>query len=93
MTLSEINSINSLRNFYEDSEIFITGGSGYIGKVLIEKLLRSCTRIKKIYLLLRTKKNKSLDERVKAIWDSMVRFYCVNILRNVKISVAKVNQQ
>ena len=73
MTSSEI---NSLKKFYEDSEIFITGGSGYIGKVLIEKLLRSCTRIKKIYLLLRPKKNKNLDDRIKEICDSMVRFYC-----------------
>jgi alcohol-forming fatty acyl-CoA reductase len=68
-----VNEIDSLKKFYEDSEIFITGGSGYIGKVLIEKLLRSCTRVKKIYLLMRTRKGKSVDDRVQEIWDSMVR--------------------
>lgn len=69
------NEIDSINKFYENSEIFITGGSGYIGKVLIEKLLRSCTRVKKIYLLLRPKKGRSLEERVKEIWDSMVRHH------------------
>jgi fatty acyl-CoA reductase len=68
-----VTEIDSLKEFYEDSEIFITGGSGYIGKVLIEKLLRSCTRVKKIYLLIRPRKGKNVDDRLQDIWDSMVR--------------------
>lgn len=71
MSLSETESI---RNFYEGAEIFITGGSGYIGKVLIEKLLRSCTRIKAIYLLMRPKEGKTAAQRIQELSDSMVRF-------------------
>jgi N-acetyl-gamma-glutamylphosphate reductase len=93
--------IDSLKNFYEDSEIFITGGSGYIGKVLIEKLLRSCTRVKKIYLLMRPRKGKSVDDRVQEIWDSMVRlltketstfFWHLSIFFNYSYSTRCVNQ-
>jgi alcohol-forming fatty acyl-CoA reductase len=71
MSLSDTKTI---RQFYDGADIFITGGSGYIGKVLIEKLLRSCTRIKSIYLLLRPKKGKTAAQRIKEISDSMVRF-------------------
>ncbi|CAH1173791.1 unnamed protein product [Phaedon cochleariae] len=59
----------TLPEFYKGKSIFITGGSGFIGKVLIEKLLRSCPEIKNIYVLMRPKKNKSMQERVKAMFD------------------------
>lgn len=59
----------SIPEFYNDQEIFITGGSGFIGKVLIEKLLRSCPGIKAIYILLRPKKGKDIAERLKLITD------------------------
>ncbi|XP_075170220.1 putative fatty acyl-CoA reductase CG8306 [Haematobia irritans] len=49
--------------FFENREIFLTGGSGIIGKALIDKLLRSCN-VGKIYVLLRTKRNASVDIRL-----------------------------
>lgn len=55
--------------FYAGREIFITGGSGFMGKVLIEKLLRSCPDIKTIFLLLRPKKGNFIEERLKSITD------------------------
>lgn len=54
--------------------IFITGGSGFLGKVLIEKLLRKCLGIEKIYLLLRPKKGSSPKQRIETIFSSAVRF-------------------
>lgn len=59
----------SIPEFYAGQEIFITGGSGFLGKVLIEKLLRSCPKIKAVYILLRPKKGKSIEERLQAITD------------------------
>ncbi|XP_070495539.1 putative fatty acyl-CoA reductase CG5065 [Chironomus tepperi] len=59
----------TIPEFYNDQEIFITGGSGFIGKVLIEKLLRSCPGIKAIYILMRPKKGKDIAERLKVITD------------------------
>ncbi|XP_053685654.1 fatty acyl-CoA reductase wat-like [Sabethes cyaneus] len=56
----------SVQNFYKDSVVLITGGTGFIGKVLIEKLLR-CFEVKKIYLLLRGKKNVKAQDRLKEI--------------------------
>lgn len=32
--------VSEVTNFYEGCNVFITGGSGFLGKLLIEKLLR-----------------------------------------------------
>ncbi|KAM8721693.1 hypothetical protein ACLKA7_007549 [Drosophila subpalustris] len=55
-----------LEQFYENSEIFVTGGSGVVGKALIEKLLRSCN-VKRIYVLLRSKKQLSAEQRLEKL--------------------------
>ncbi|XP_059223345.1 fatty acyl-CoA reductase 1-like [Stomoxys calcitrans] len=55
-----------ISEFFKGREIFITGGSGILGKALIEKLLRSCN-IGKIYILLRPKNRTPLQERLKTL--------------------------
>lgn len=57
----------TIPEFYAGKEIFVTGGSGFMGKVLLEKLLRSCPDIKTIYVLIRPKKTQSIEERLIAI--------------------------
>lgn len=52
----------SISEFYRDREIFITGTTGFVGKVLLEKLLRSCD-VSKIYVLIRSKKGMEAEER------------------------------
>ncbi|XP_026465071.1 fatty acyl-CoA reductase 1-like [Ctenocephalides felis] len=56
--------VPSIPEFFKDKQIFITGGTGFIGKVLIEKLLRSCPDVKSIVLLIREKKGQTVSERV-----------------------------
>lgn len=57
----------TITEFYAGKEIFVTGGSGFIGKVLIEKLLRSCPELKTIFVLMRPKKGQSAEERLKSL--------------------------
>lgn len=45
-------------------DIFITGVTGFLGKVLLEKLIRCCPGVKNIYVLLRPKRGKTIDERL-----------------------------
>ena len=51
--------------FFEGKNIFVTGASGFLGKVLLEKLLRSCPDVGNIFVLVRPKKGKEPNERVK----------------------------
>ncbi|XP_058053368.1 putative fatty acyl-CoA reductase CG5065 [Anopheles bellator] len=54
----------SVPEFYSNVDVFVTGGTGFLGKVLIEKLLRSCPDIGRIFVLMRNKRGKSIEERV-----------------------------
>jgi len=57
----------SIPTFYSGRSIFITGASGYLGKALIEKLLRSCPDTREIFLLMRPKTNMCIEERLQQI--------------------------
>ena len=45
--------MSNLASFYSDKIIFITGTTGFIGKVILEKILRSLPDFKKLFLLIR----------------------------------------
>lgn len=59
--------LNSVQKFYKDKTVFITGGSGFMGKVLIEKLLYSCSDVKELIVLMREKRGKSASQRIEAL--------------------------
>lgn len=62
----------SVKDFYRDRSIFVTGGTGFMGKVLVEKLLRSCPGIKNIYLLMRPKKGQDVQQRLQELLNGPV---------------------
>lgn len=64
-------NISEIREFYRDKTIFLTGGTGFIGQIIIEKLLRSCD-VKEIYLLIREKKDKSWQCRIQEMLNDPV---------------------
>ena len=59
-----VGKLNSVQEFYKDKTIFVTGGSGFMGKVLIEKLLYSCSDLKELIILMRPKRGKTAMQRV-----------------------------
>jgi len=67
-----LNDLPTIPNFYANREIFITGGTGFTGTAIIEKLLRSCPEIKRIYLLIRPKKGKSVADRLKSTCNLLI---------------------
>ncbi|XP_028039317.1 fatty acyl-CoA reductase wat-like [Bombyx mandarina] len=62
---------SAVRQFYAGTTALITGGTGFIGKQLIEKLLRSCD-VKRIYILMKSKKGKSMPERLQSQFNEPV---------------------
>ncbi|KAL3271476.1 hypothetical protein HHI36_021961 [Cryptolaemus montrouzieri] len=57
---------------YDGKTIFLTGATGYLGKMILEKLLRTCYSIKKIYLLVREKKGKEINQRFEDIFSGPI---------------------
>ena len=53
---------SGVRSFFARKGVFITGGSGLVGKVLIEKILRDCPEVGRIFVLLRSKLPKILQQ-------------------------------
>lgn len=64
-TIFESNT--SIPAFFAGRDIFITGGTGFMGKVLIEKLLRSCPNLKRIFVLIRPKKQSTATARIEEL--------------------------
>ncbi|VEN49492.1 unnamed protein product [Callosobruchus maculatus] len=60
-----------IAEIFNGTTIFITGASGFVGKALIEKLLR-LTNLRKMYLLLREKKGKSPEQRLQDIFTNVL---------------------
>ena len=56
-----------IAGFYRDRSIFITGATGFMGKVLAEKLLRCCLGIKNLYLLIRPKSGNDIRTRLEEL--------------------------
>jgi fatty acyl-CoA reductase len=55
---------SKVTKFYENRSILITGATGFIGRALVEKFIRSCEKIKRVYILIREKRNQSIHERL-----------------------------
>lgn len=65
--------MSTVADFYRDRSVLITGATGFMGKVLVEKLLRSCPGLSKIYLLMRPKGGHHVDARLDELLNSKVR--------------------
>ncbi|KAH0808138.1 hypothetical protein GEV33_014652 [Tenebrio molitor] len=74
-----------IEEFYKEQTIFLTGGTGFLGKILIEKLLRQCWDLNKIYVLVRPKKDKSPEERFEELFEypCFDRIKCKNLSEKV----------
>lgn len=56
---------------YVGKTLLLTGGTGFMGKILIEKILRNFS-VKKLYILIRTKKGKDPQDRLKDLFANPV---------------------
>ncbi|XP_019769143.2 fatty acyl-CoA reductase wat [Dendroctonus ponderosae] len=56
---------------FKGKTVFLSGATGFLGKMLIEKLLR-VTEVKTLYLLIRQKKGKSPKDRLQDIFNHVL---------------------
>lgn len=53
----------SILTFFRGSTVLLTGSSGYVGGLVLERLLRS-TSVKKVFVLLRAKRGEHIRSRL-----------------------------
>ena len=56
--------VMDIKGFYKDKTILLTGTTGFVGKVVLEKFMRSLPNFKRIYVMVRPKKSISIQERL-----------------------------
>ncbi|XP_018407298.1 PREDICTED: fatty acyl-CoA reductase 1-like [Cyphomyrmex costatus] len=62
-----IDPAKSIPAFYAVQSILLTGATGFLGKVFVEKVLRSCPDVREIFLLMRPKRGSNVNERLEKI--------------------------
>ncbi|KAJ2943417.1 hypothetical protein O0L34_g12226 [Tuta absoluta] len=62
---------SEVQEFFKDATVLISGGTGFMGKQMLEKLFRACD-IKKVFLLMRDKKKNTFQERLNIILEDPV---------------------
>lgn len=74
---SEAEAAVPLREFYRGQKILVTGATGFLGGLLVEKLLRSCPEVDTIYVLIRENKRNGQDAqaRLNKLLSSPVRYF------------------
>jgi Putative dehydrogenase domain of multifunctional non-ribosomal peptide synthetases and related enzymes len=53
-----------ITEWFKGRSVLVTGATGFMGKVLVEKLMRSCPDIATIYLLMRPKRGNDIRMRL-----------------------------
>lgn len=72
----------NITDTFMDGTVLITGSTGFLGKILTEKLLRSCS-LKNIAVLVRSKNGFTAEQRMADVYKQVVSILLKNI-KNVK---------
>ncbi|KAF5447527.1 hypothetical protein F2P56_033078 [Juglans regia] len=70
--------LGSIVQLLEDKAILVTGATGFLAKIFVEKILRVQPNVKKLYLLLRAADDKSATQR---LHDEMIGKDLFRVLR------------
>ncbi|EAT36930.1 AAEL011027-PA [Aedes aegypti] len=87
--------VNHILSMYKDATILITGGTGFLGKILLEKVLR-CLEVRKIFLLIRRKDDLSAQERLvkllqDAVFENVRSIYPSEVQLFAKVEAVQMN--
>ncbi|XP_066153672.1 fatty acyl-CoA reductase wat-like [Euwallacea fornicatus] len=63
--------LSDIQRFYKGGTVFLTGATGFIGKLILEKILRTLP-VRKVFILVREKENESPSQRVQQMFESPI---------------------
>ena len=66
---------SEIAQFFAHKSVLVTGATGFMGKVLLEKLLRVCVDLKQIFVLIRPFKSLSAQQRLDELLDCPVSVF------------------
>ena len=77
-----------IAEFYKDKTILMTGCTGFVGKVVLEKFIRCIPDFKRIYVLVRPKRGTKPMDR---IWKDIFSSQCFDVVRRQQNFIDIVN--
>jgi alcohol-forming fatty acyl-CoA reductase len=51
----------NIKEFYKDKTILISGCTGFLGKIILEKVIRTIQDYKVVYVMIRDKRGTSVE--------------------------------
>ncbi|XP_022128112.2 fatty acyl-CoA reductase wat [Pieris rapae] len=88
---------SQIQKMFAGASVFITGGTGFLGKLFIDKLLRSSPGLRKLYVLVRAKKNKEpikrLEEQLNDVLYDRLRKEQPDFIKKIYVVEGEVNQE
>lgn len=70
--------MKNITETFRDGTVLITGSTGFVGKLLMEKLLKSCP-LKNIAIIVRSKSGITAEERMADIYQQIVSIHLFTI--------------
>lgn len=68
----EVQEESEIKTFYKDATVLLLGGTGFLGKLLLEKLLREIGNLEAVYVGIRKKDGKNVGVRMEEMLRSPV---------------------
>lgn len=65
--------MTSIKSFFANKNIFVTGGTGFLGAVLIESILSTSPDVGNIFVLVRDKYGSNANTRIQRLLTKPVR--------------------
>ncbi|OXU30482.1 hypothetical protein TSAR_013552, partial [Trichomalopsis sarcophagae] len=63
---------SNIQDYFAGKSVFMTGATGFMGKCFVEKILRDCPGLKRLYVLVRPRKGVPLEDKMRRYFGNYV---------------------
>lgn len=74
--------VSDIVDFFNGKKVFITGATGFLGSVLLRKILKECGEgVEALYLLVRNKRGEDAKVRLQRLLKDQVKKVFLNLIK------------